>query len=72
MQLSRALLAATVIAVGVVGCSPPEPGEAPGANAKSNKTYTKEDALAIKPKRSGSEGPGPTTSSAPADTENGK
>jgi hypothetical protein len=70
MQLSRLLLAVTV-AVSVAGCSSPEPGEAPGANAKANKTYTKEDALAIKPKRQGSEGPGPTAG-APTDTEKGK
>jgi len=72
MQLSRVLLAVAAIAVGVVGCSPPEPGDAPGAKAKENKTYTKEDALAIKPKRSGSEGPGPTTTTPPPDAENGR
>ena len=70
MQLRRILLAVAAVAIGVVGCSPPEPGEAPGANAKTNKTYTKEDALAIKPKRSGSEGPGPAVT--PTDGEKGK
>jgi hypothetical protein len=71
MQLSRKLLAAIAVAVaiGAVGCSSPEPGEAPGVNAKSDKAYTKEDALAIKPKRAGSEGNG---TAAPVDGEAGK
>ena len=72
MQLTAKLLIGALAASLLVGCAAKEPGEAPGAAAQSGKTYTAEDALKIKPKRGGSEGPGPAAAPAAPDAERGK